>query len=160
MISISITHDWRINARSITHLPLRAARMWARMRDVQLFLTDDPLHADVFFNSLPAPHQSFVGATLTIRHRLLGLGPNRVGRILTWTEGRGYAVSDLSRRGVHLGFPHICAFDLAPRGEHTCTLTVSARGKRTATRTPRFLVRFWLWWVLAATEARLRRSVR
>jgi hypothetical protein len=129
------------------------------MRDVQRFLTDDPLHADVVFDSLPDPHRSFVGAKLTIRHRLLGIGPDRIGRILTWREGRGYAISDLSRRGVNRGFPHICAFDLAPRTDKSCTLTVSARGKWTATWVPRPLVRLWLWWVLKATEARLKASV-
>lgn len=157
-ISISITPDWRVDARSTTHLPLSAARMWARMRDVQRFLTDDPLHADVVFDSLPAPHQSFIGAKLTIRHRLLGIGPDRIGRILTWREGRGYAISDLSRRGVDRAFPHICAFDLAPRGDNACQLTVSARGKWTATWVPRPLIRLWLWWVLKATGSRILAS--
>ncbi len=159
MISISITPDWRIDARCTADLPLPAAAMWSHMRDVERFLTDDPLHAEVVFDSLPAPQHSFVGAKLTIRHRLFGIGPDRIGRILTWREGRGYAVSDLSRRGVDRAFPHICAFDLAPRGDSACTLTVSARGKWTATWTPRPLVRLWLWWVLAATEARLRASL-
>jgi hypothetical protein len=160
MITIRISRDWRVHAECVTDLNVPALRMWARMRDVQRFLADDPLHAEVVFDALPNPHHSFVGAKLTIRHRLLGIGPDRIGRILTWREGRGYAVSDLSRRGVDRAFPHICAFDLAPRTDTACTLTVSARGKWTATWVPRPLVRLWLWWVLAATDARLRSSVR
>ena len=159
MIAIHISRDSRVNARCEIDLPVPAHLFWPRMRDVEQFLTDDPLHAEVVFDTLPAPHQSFVGATVTIRHRLLGFGVDRVGRILTWREGRGYAISDLSRRGVDHGFPHICAFDLAPRTENTCTLTVSARGKWTATWVPRPLIRLWLWWVLKATEAQIAASI-
>lgn len=160
MISIVITPTWRIDAHCVVQIPLPAARVWSSMRDVERFMMDDPLHAEVVFNSLPPPHRSFVGASMTIRHRLFGIGPDRIGRILTWREGRGYAVSDLSRRGVDRGFPHICAFDLVPRDDSSCTLTVSARGKWTATWVPRPIVRLWLWWVLKATESRIFDSMR
>ncbi len=69
--------------------------------------------------------------------------------------GRGYVVSDLSRRGVRVGFPHVCSYTVRPRGERACRLYIGARGRWTATRAPRPLDRAWLWRVLRATEARV-----
>ena len=86
---------------------------------------------------------------------MFGLGPDRIGRVLKWQEGRGYVVSDLSSRGMRVGFPHVCSIDVAPLGEHTSRLTIGARGRWTATWWPRPLVRLWLWWVLRSTEGRV-----
>jgi hypothetical protein len=159
MIHISINSRWRVHAVSRLPLPLPAGAVWGQMRDVRRFLTVDPLHVSVEFpglsSALPEP-----GAPLTIRHRLLGIGVTRVGRLLTWREGRGYAVSDLSRAGARRGFPHVCAFEVTPVGPAESILSTSARGVWTATWIPRPLVYLWLWWVLAATEVHVKRDMK
>lgn len=100
------------------------------------------------------------GFGLGLKHRFLGLGVDRVGRVLKWDEGRGFAVSDLSRRGVRRRFPHVCAFRLEPLDGGRSRLHVSAIGRWTATWMPRWLVRGWMWWVLAGTRGRIEAEMR
>lgn len=148
---ISITPRGRVTASRSFIVPLTARQLWGQMRDVEHFIAIDPLHQDVSMNrqGLPTPR----GASLTIPHRLLGLGPTRIGRILQWREGSGFAFSDLSRRGVRKGFPHVCSYWIEPLSNDSCQLTVNAVGRWTARWVPRPLARLWLWWVLAATES-------
>lgn len=156
MTRVTIDASWRVRAVGRVVLPLPAGEAWRLMRDWRRFLTDDPLHRSVaIVRSGPRPG-SPAGTRIVIRHRVLGLGPDRIGRVLRWEEGRGYAVSDLSRRGPRRGFPHVCTYRLEPLGERECLLEFGARGLWTARWTPRWMARVWLWWVIAATAARCR----
>ena len=155
MRRISIDHRWRVDAVSELTLPLPASAVWGQMRDLERFLTIDPLHARAQLGPPPRAG-SPVGAALTLCHRVLGIGPDRLGRVLRWEEGRGFAVSDLSRRGPRRGFPHICTYRVDPAGERTCRVSVGAKGRWTATWLPRWAAKAWLRWVLLGTEARLR----
>lgn len=151
MIRVSIDARGRVDAAGSFDVPMPAAAVWSRMRDIEWFLTRDPLHVGVRVSR--GPGASRKGSRLVLRHRLLGIGPDRVGRILTWNEGRGYAISDLSRRGVRTGFPHICTYEVSPLGGRRCRITLGARGLWTAKCVPRFMARLWLVWVIKATEA-------
>lgn len=158
-MKISIDRQWRISAESYLELPLAAISVWGQMRDVARFLSMDPLHTNVQLvkpgGNHPARTGSLKGCEIVLPHRLLGIGPTRRGRILTWREGRGFAISDLSRRSPHVSFPHICTYEVVSTGPERCRLTIGARGKWTATWMPRWLVWAWLWWVLRATEGRV-----
>jgi hypothetical protein len=150
VISVSIDPKWRVRAVSVTELPLSAGIVWGQMRDLLSFICIDPLHARAWTHD---GVRARLGSELTIEHRLLGVGPDRRSRVLRWREGRGYVVSDLSTRGNHAGFPHVCVYDLSSTGPGRSQLTIEARGVWTARWVPRPLVKAWLWWVLASTEA-------
>lgn len=151
---IVVDRAWRVKASEQIELPMRASRAWGQMRDMREFLTIDPLHAKVRFDP-PEAHVPRVGTPIVIEHRFLGLGPDRIGRVLRWREGSGFVVSDLSRRGMKVGFPHICAYAVEPISDHRCRLTMTARGRWTATFLPRWVVRLWMWWVMSSTRQRI-----
>lgn len=157
MIELSIDRRWRVRATATVDTALPPGAVWGQMRDLARFLTIDPLHSRVLAPSRSA-NAGWLGVPLVIQHRLAGFGPDRVGRVLTWHEGRGYSVSDLSRRGPRRGFPHVCSYEVRPNGSGS-TLTVSARGLWTATVLPRWVVKLWLRWVLASTAAHIRRDL-
>jgi hypothetical protein len=73
----------------------------------------------------------------------------RVGRILTWEEGRGYSFSDLSRARPRRAFPHAYEYALHPLEGDRCCLEISIRGRWTMRLLPRPLVRLWLAWVFS-----------
>lgn len=162
---IAIDKSWRINASRTIDLPLSASMVWGQMRDLRRFITLDPLHARVVMQpaiihpARPAsaglaaqhcnqPRSCPLGSALIIEHRCLGIGPDRIGRVLRWREGQGYAISDLSQLGVRVGFPHVCLYQLHPINDRACRLTVAARGRWTARWLPRCAVKLWLHWVL------------
>jgi len=151
-----IDPQFRVNASATLDLNLPAAAVWGQMRDVARFLSRDPLHVRVEFPNGPPDMRRPRGAALILAHRLAAIGPDRVGRILTWREGIDYAVSDLSRRGNRVGFPHICTYRVDPIDAAHSRLTLGARGRWTATWVPRALIRLWIGWVLMATERRIR----
>lgn len=154
-MKIDITPSWRVHARGSVEIPLPSSTVWGQMRDLAHFLCIDPLHARVLVERGCAG-AALLGTNVRIEHRLLGIGPDRVGRVLRYVEGRGFAVSDLSTRGVHVGFPHVCQYELEEGGAGLARLHVSARGKWTATWMPRWMVRAWLWWILRSTESMIR----
>lgn len=100
---------------------------------------------------IPRSTEAFHPRALPIRlsHRYMGLRFERVGRILSWREGIGYAFSDLTRRGPRAGFPHVFSFRLEPVDDGHCRLHVRVRGLWTARAIPRWLARLWLWWVFS-----------
>ena len=155
-MKLIVDNRWRVDASHVVDLPMSASAVWGQMRDLRRFITIDPLHQRVRVEQCTAaraiPRQ---GDALVIEHRLLGIGVDRISRVLRWREGRGYAVSDLSKRGVHVGFPHVCVYDVQPTGERTARLTIAARGRWTATFLPRALVKLWLWWIMRSTAARI-----
>ncbi len=148
---IHIDKMWRVNAWSEVILPVSARQAWGQMRDLPGFVSVDPLHTRVRFTDAGRGSDP-MGRSVLIPHRLFGVGPDRVGRVLRWREGSGYDFSDLSRRGVRNGFPHVCSYYVRQRSEHSCALRISARGRWTATWMPRPLAVGWLWWVLRSTE--------
>lgn len=149
----------RVRADASVEAPMSAHAAWGQMRDARRFLAMDPFHQAVHTPASSSPMLSR-GDELVIPHRFLGLGPDRVGRVLVWKEGRGYAVSDLSARGVRFGFPHTCAYWLVPIGSESCRLRIEVRGRWTAAWVPRWAARAWVWWVLQATEARIAAEFR
>lgn len=162
-MQISLEPRGRVHATCEVALPLSAVAVWGQMRDFAGFCTMDPLHRRVLMRhraNSPSSADSPRGAELVISHRLLGIGPDRVGRVLTWREGRGYAFSDLSRRGRNTGFPHICWYDLRPAGDDCSVLTIGARGIWTARVVPPVFVRWWLGFVLRETARGIRRRMR
>lgn len=156
---IEIDDRWRVTAADSLEIPLPAPTLWGQMRDIRSFLAMDPLHARVRFVDVPRGQLPRTGDRLVLEHRLLGVGVNRIGRLLKWREGRGYAISDLSRRGMRVGFPHVCMYEVDSIAEDRSRLTIAVRGRWTAQRLPRWMVRLWIAWVLAATRARLQREM-
>lgn len=161
---IEVDDKWRVTASSEIEAPISASQMWGQMRDWVRFATRDPLHARIRITSSPAGDamsagQAVRGSTFVIEHRLFGIGPDRIGRMLVWREGSGFAFSDLSRRGVKVGFPHVCSYHVAALTEHSCRLHVSARGRWTARWMPRWMIHLWLRWVLLETGLRIRHEI-
>lgn len=155
-MKLSVDKHWRVDASHSIRLPLPTSIVWGQMRDLKRFVTIDPLHKRV--RAAATARRSAIpcqGESLVIEHRFLGFGPDRLSRVLRWREGRGYAISDLSRRGVHVGFPHVCVYDVELIDAHTSRLTIAARGRWTATYLPRPVIKFWLWWVMRSTAARI-----
>ena len=155
-MNVAISKNWIVNAEASVVIGTPAGAVWGQMRDVEWFLTRDPLHAQVRRTDGAGPAASWAGAPVVVSHRLLGLGPDRVGRVLAWKEGRGFAVSDLSLRGVGVGFPHVCAFRVEAVDAASSRVVVTVRGRWTARWMGRPLATIWLRWVLGATDARLR----
>ena len=177
MMTIVVDDRWRVDATACLDVPLRASAVWGQMRDLRHFLTIDPLHRRVRIAGAAPPTRRGagvaedpgapgatgatgapipVGTALVIEHRLFGIGVNRRSRLLRWREGSGFAVSDLSSRGDHAGFPHVCIYEVVPLGDRSARLTIAARGRWTATWMPRWLVRLWLAWVMASTLRNIR----
>lgn len=161
-MSIVIRDCGRVRARCELRVPLPASAVWGQMRDFRRFLTLDPLHVRVeeVRGSEPRGEHWPRGAEFLIEHRLLGLGAVRRGRVLSWKEGRGFAISDLSNRGARKSFPHVCTYEVVPEGEHASRLILGAAGRWTARWVPRPLVRAWLWWVLKSTELHIQTELR
>ncbi len=154
-MKVAISRNWVVRAGASVVVRAPAGVVWGQMRDVEWFLTRDPLHARVRRTDGAGMDQTWAGAPVVVSHRVLGVGPDRVGRVLAWKEGRGFAVSDLSRRGTGVGFPHVCAFRVEPIDAKSSRVVLSVRGRWTARWMPRIAVGMWLRWVLGATEARL-----
>ncbi len=166
---IEIDDRWYVDASIDVPLEMAASTAWGQMRDFQTFITIDPLHRRVRLvdreRLLISPAASAIessprGAQIVIEHRFCGIGPDRVGRIVHWREGRGFAFSDLSRRGERVGFPHVCGYELSAIDASRCTLTISARGRWTARWLPRFVAKYWLAWVLCETAGRVQHAMR
>lgn len=160
MIECRIDRAWRARARSVLELPLPASVVWGQMRDLRRFLTLDPLHVRIEpVGKVGARRGGWAGQEILISHRLLGIGPDRRGRVLRWAEGSGYAISDLSRRGRRVGFPHVCTYRVDPAGPEACRVTIGVRGVWTARWIPRWAAGMWIRWVLRATDVRVRREM-
>lgn len=157
---VRVDRRWRVAASDAIRIPLPASTVWGQMRDWRRFLTLDPLHRNVIVHpATRQPLHSPKGLNLAIRHELLGFRVDRAARILTWDEGRGYAISDLSRRGPRRAFPHVCTYRVDPAGPGGATITIGVRGVWTARFVPRPLVRLWIAWVLGATRSRILREM-
>ncbi len=132
-----------------SHSPVE---LWRIVSDLPSFLTIDPFHERVsLMRSRPA-----IGVNLVLDHCVFGVRLRRVGRILAWREGAGFAISDLSLRGKQVGFPHVFYYRIEPSYSHaqmhdgdgsstpTAVLRVEVRGKWTSPVIPAWLGRLWL----------------
>ena len=122
--------------------PLSSTTAWEALADLERFACLDHFHRSVEIDG-ETPRQ---GADIRIEHRMLGVGFWRVGRILRWQPGRGWAFSDLSAGGKDTGFPHVFQVEVAPSGPESCTLDLAVTGSWTARFLPRWAVRLWLGW--------------
>ncbi len=104
-------------------LPLSAGAAWGQLRHLPTSAVHDPFHARVTVGA---------GGSLVIEHRYLGFRTTRVGRVLWWREGVGFAFSDLCRRDAGAAFPHVLSYRLEPTGRPTCRLHVRVGGRWTA----------------------------
>jgi hypothetical protein len=145
MIRIKVERRGRVECLARLELPLSATRAWGRLRDFRTFAAQDFFHTNVRVDG-DAPR---AGAALEIPHRFGPFRVTRVGRILSWEEGRGYRFSDLSRRRPRAAFPHAYRYELHPLGGDRCCLAISIRGRWTLRIMPRWLVRLWLAWVFS-----------
>ena len=138
-------------------LPLTVGQAWGQLRDFRTYAATDRFHADPRVEG----DRPWAGAGLTMLHRLGPFRLTRVGRVLRWRElphdVPGFAFSDLSRRGVGVGFPHVLSMALRPASDG-CVLTIRVGGRWTSP-VPRPLARLWLAWIFAhvvrTTERRL-----
>jgi hypothetical protein len=151
-VTVRLADDWGVDCRAMALIPLGAGAVWGQMRDFCRFVTLDPFHERVDFG-VDAPRS---GASFRLVHAFWPIRLVRHGRVLRWSEGIGYAFSDLSARGVHLGFPHVYEYRVEPAGEGTSRLTICVRGRWTMRGCPRWLVRAWLYWVMSLARAAVR----
>ena len=114
------------------------------MRDFRRFACIDIFHRAVRMDG----REPRAGAEFVLEHGLAGFNVSRVGRILSWDDGRSYVFSDLSRRGPRAGFPHVYTYELIPGSVTSCRFRLGVRGLWTARLLPRFVVRSWLTWIL------------
>lgn len=140
MRSIRLDRRWQVDLLHRSRLPLSAAAAWAELADFERYACLDYFHRSVELDG----ERPAAGVGIRIRHGLFGIGFDRVGRILRWRPGRGWAFSDLSARGAGVGFPHVYLLSVEPDGADACRLTARVTGRWTLRVLPRPLVRLWL----------------
>ena len=103
----------------------------------------DPFHISIDLNE----SQIQQGTLFQLIHQAFGMRFHRVGRILKWQEGYGYAFSDLSPASPHGLFPHVFFVSVTPVAENVTCLKVQVRGKWMRKYAPRILIQLWLKYV-------------
>jgi hypothetical protein len=152
-MKIEVSATGRVVCEAQLPLPLSARQAWGQLRDFHRYAAHDHFHAGFTIQG-EVPR---AGAGLTIEHRYGPFRLQRVGRIVRWREGDGYAFSDLSLRGTGRSFPHVMSLRVAdkPGG---CVVTVRVTGRWTAP-TPRWMARLWLAWVVLSIAQRTRNGL-
>jgi hypothetical protein len=145
MIDVTVTPAGRVLCRAVLEIPLSVSVAWGQLRDFRRFAAQDFFHAAVRVDRGGVRR----GARLEIDHRFGPFAVTRVGRILQWTEGRGYSFSDLSRRGARAAFPHVYRYQLRPAGPSRCVIEITIAGLWTTRFLPRWMTRLWLRWVFS-----------
>lgn len=144
MIVIRITRRGRVQCTAVMRVPLSSSMVWGQIRDFRTFASLEYFHAKIdIAGDVPR-----AGAALEIAHRFLVFHVHRVGRICRWKEGDGFAFSDLSRRGLKSGFPHIFSYRIRPISPGACDVQIRVAGKWTASFVPRWLAWLWLRWIM------------
>jgi hypothetical protein len=139
MSEVHLHPTWRVDCSTEIPLSVPARVVWGQMRDFRHFVTRDPFHTRVDWDGDSSDTHTFI-----LWHGWKLLRFPRVGRILKWREGKGFAFSDLSRRDALKGFPHVYEYRIAATSSEASILRISVRGRWTATWMPRWLVRTWL----------------
>ena len=150
---VLVSQTGRVVCEARLTLPLTARRAWGQLRDFHRYAAHDHFHAGFSIEG-DVPR---AGARLTIEHRYGPFRLQRVGRIVRWREGDGYAFSDLSSRGPRHGFPHVMSLRVADTPDG-CIVVVRVTGRWT-TPTPRWMTRLWLAWVLLSITQRTRNNL-
>ena len=146
---IRVAPNGRVNCAATVDLPLSATAAWGQLRHLPTAAVHDPFHASVTVGP---------GGTLAIEHRYLGVRVLRVGRVLWWREGVGFAFSDLHRRDPARAFPHVLSYRLEPTGPATCRLHIRVGGRWTLAG-PRWVGRLWLRWVFGHVVRTVRNEL-
>ena len=146
MIRVTIRRTGAVECFGRFELPTGVGAAWCQIRDFRRFAAIDFFHGSV---RVLGGGGVRAGAAIEIPHRFGPFRVTRVGRILSWEEGRGYAFSDLSARRPRRGFPHAYRYELHPQGPDTCCVEITIRGRWTLRALPRPLVRLWLAWVFS-----------
>jgi hypothetical protein len=142
-VTIRADQAGQVDCRASISLKLSARAVWGELRDFRRYASHDYFHRDVRI----AGGVARAGAALRLLHCFAGFRVERIGRICLWREGQGFAFSDLSAKGPHVGFPHILSLHVEPTGEHSSIVHLRVRGRWTATCVPRILRKIWLAWV-------------
>lgn len=145
----------RIRCEAALPFDLPAACVWGQARDFARFAAHDYFHRNVRVEG-GVPCQ---GARLQLAHQYAGIRTERIGRILRWREGEGYAFSDLSRRGVRVGFPHVFRLQIEPVDDQRCLVHLTVRGLWTSRWIPVPCRRMWLAWVFAYIVSQTRNDL-
>ena len=145
----------RVRCQAELRFNLPAACVWGQARDFARFASHDYFHRNLRVEG-GVPRQ---GARLHLSHQYAGIRTERIGRILRWREGEGFAFSDLSRRGARSGFPHIFRLQIEPVDDRRCLVHLTVRGLWTARWIPLLFRRMWLAWVFAYIVSRTRNDL-
>ena len=135
-------HGRAIRTDMVFEVPRDHRAVWDRIADLTRFLTVDPFHERVvLMRGRPA-----AGVDLALYHNAFGRRSLRLGRILRWQEGIGFAFSDLSRRGSGCDFPHVffVAVQADPGRPNQARVTIKIRGKWTSRVVPIWAGRGWV----------------
>jgi len=143
-MTVRISPTGQVICRASIDLPLSAGAVWGQLRDLQSSARHDPFHAEIVIEgNVPR-----AGAQLKIVHRHLLWQSVRIGRILLWKEGSGYAFSDLCKSDPSRAFPHVLSYRLEAISPQACRLKIFV-GSRWTANIPRWMGRIWLWWVFS-----------
>lgn len=89
MIRVAVGRRGRVDCFARAELPVSQSRAWGQLRDFRRFAAMDYFHTCVRMAG-GAPR---AGAAVELPHRFGPFALTRVGRILSWDEGRGYSFS-------------------------------------------------------------------
>lgn len=153
--TIVADRNGRVTCQAAVPFDLTARSVWGQVREFARYAAHDYFHHDVRVEG-GVPRQ---GAGLRLSHRYAGVSVERVGRILLWREGVGFAFSDLSLAGARAGFPHVFALRIESVGERRSVVHLSVRGRWTARRVPLWARRAWLRWVFSYVVVRTRNEL-
>ncbi len=154
-VQIRVYRSRRVECSARVKLPMSTGRAWGQLRDFARTAGDDHFHESIVIDG-GVPR---AGASIHIRHQYFCCIVHRIGRIVRWTEAKGFAFSDLSRRGPRKGFPHVMSITLLSEQDGAgSTMLIRITGRWTAP-TPRWMARVWLWWVTLSIAVRLQNKL-
>ena len=157
MTTIQLSDRWGVTAQTRVVLDASANEVWAVMQNLSRFISADPYHTrmtDTQGNKLDyIPPR---GTKIRTGHGISVTFFDRVGTMIRVVPNRMIAFTDLSKRGQHVGFPHVYKYELKALGQQTCELKLTARGRWSAHWMPRALVKAWLWWVMVQASWSMR----
>jgi len=117
------------------NVPLNRKKLWNIISNLEKFLVVDPLHKRVIIGN---------DQEIILEHQVLWYRFLRIGKILYWDEGYGYAFSDISSRGSKKGFPHVFYINITSENEETSKLNIRVKGKWTEKLIPKVLKQLWV----------------
>jgi hypothetical protein len=143
-MTVRISSTKRVACRATIELPLSATSVWGQLRDFRSAAMHDAFHAEIQVEG-GVPRS---GARISLLHQHLFWRSTRIGRILLWQEGSGFAFSDLCETDRGKAFPHVVRYRLRPVSQDSCQLLIFVGGRWTH-QSPNWMGRIWLWWVFS-----------